>query len=194
LHERNEALHTKYRLAKSDLVAWAATDDYSPYTSAKTWLEVEMDIPLTHTSVMAIIVDDLGHDVDHVNMADHPAYNHVFWENVECAFMDTQTETLYFWESLHEPAAGERVGPQPGGSKMLHIDSYARTLFGSRITPIIRPDSDDHDEWTLDSHCGYECKKTLATAYALYVGLDPACDRQAVIDAAVDHCRVICYG
>ena len=75
----------------------------------------------------------------------------------------------------------------------IHINDFARALFGSRIYPIVRPDDPTYDQWDLQCECGQRCRDVLLAAFNFYVMCVDADERQAIIRIAHEQCSVICY-
>lgn len=75
----------------------------------------------------------------------------------------------------------------------IHINHFAKRLFGPPMAVIIRTDDPIYNDWTLACECGQRCRDVLLAAYNLYVMCPDADCRSSILRVAHEQCSVICY-
>jgi hypothetical protein len=155
---------------------------------------VECDDPLefyAHLREMPVGDIDIGLQADSCGVtlildSDTQVRHETYLNALKPPVLETDSGMQFTWK---DPVPAFSMDTDSG----MHIDVFARGLFGIRIDPIIREGDSTYDDWTLDTECGQRCRDVLLAAYTLYGLTRDADERNAAIRIAHDQCQVICY-
>jgi len=170
----------KYRIAKYEIDSDDTTND--AYKNAKTFAIVESPTPLSHSTYEAMITNDVGHGLQHINLADHEAYDGERWVDVECAWIDIENEVLYFIE------------PMPDSIPPTSVDEYYQFWIGANW----------YEHWgeisyspmPINSVCGDSCKQAIdiAAAFMRHDNAIGGDHHHEIARACHSICSVYCNG